>query len=723
MGVVMRNRVKKVPVVLQMEALECGAASLAMILAYYKKYISLEQLRIDCNISRDGSNAKDILTAARHHGLQAKGFKFNVEALRDSKNFPMIIHWNFNHFVVLNGFKGKKAVINDPAGGCVEIEPEEFEKSFTGIVLTFEPDETFEPEGTPKSLWNFIRKRLKGVYLSLAFIIVLQFIVSVLGILEPVFYKVFVDDILIGNAPDWIAPLTMGMSVVCVAYCILEVVRNLYLNKIRAKMSISSAAKFMWHTLHLPVEFFSQRFAGDISARQQSNDDIAESLCSKIAPVVLNVVLTGLYFILLVYYDIWMAFIGLGMVICNILIMKTIAKKNINTAKSMQRDYGKLAGVMISGISMIETMKASGAEFGYFENLSGYQAKYNNAAVNLTKRNLYGQLVPQLLSGIGNTIILLLGVYNILRGQFTIGSLMAFQGFFSYFLTPVNELMDSMQEIQDVASSMERVEDVMNYPEDIMFQEKQKAVGNFDVVEKLTGEVELSNVSFSYGRLAQPFISEFSLKVKKGDVIALVGGSGSGKSTIAKLIAGLYPVTKGEISFDGKKKEDINRYVFTSSVAMVDQNISIFSDTIQNNITMWDNTIDEETLICACKDACIHDDIIARKEGYQSLLQEGGTNFSGGQLQRIEIARAFVTEPSILILDEATSALDPTTEKKIMDAVKRRGITCFIVAHRLSTIRDADEIIVMEYGVEVERGNHETLLEKDGKYAQLVKSE
>lgn len=718
----MRNGVKKVPVVLQMESLECGTACLAMVLAYYKKYITLEQLRTDSSVSRDKSNAKDILIAARHYGLQAKGFRYEVDALRKSEDFPMIIHWNFNHFVVLNGFRGKKAVINDPADGCVEVELEEFERSFTGIALVLKPGEGFQPEGAPKSLWKLMKKRLKGVYLAFAFVIVLQLITSVLGVLEPLFYKVFVDEILIGNAPEWISPLLMGMTVVCVVYFLLEVVRNLYLNKIKAKMCISAATKFMWHTLHLPIEFFLQRFTGDISARQQSNDDIVESLCNKIVPVILNVTLIGFYFVLLVYYDVWMASIGLGMVICNIIIMRSIVKRNINMAKSMQRDYGKLAGVMISGISMIETIKASGAEFGYFENLSGYQAKYNNALVRLTKRNLYGQLVPQILSGIGNAVILILGIYNILKGQFTIGSLMAFQGIFSYFLTPVNELIDSMQEIQDVASGMDRVEDVMNYEEEELKGNLNRGKEN-DVWKQLTGEIELSHVTFSYGRLGEPFIKDFNLKIKKGNIMALVGGSGSGKSTMAKLISGLYPVNQGEILFDGKKKEEINRYIFTSSVAMVDQNISIFSDTIQNNITMWDETIDEETLIQACKDACIHDDIILRKNGYQSPIQEGGANFSGGQLQRIEIARAFVAQTTILIMDEATSALDPITEKKIMESVKKRGITCLIIAHRLSTIRDADKIIVMEQGVQVEQGEHETLLKQNGKYAKLVKSE
>lgn len=715
----MRNTVKKVPVILQMESLECGAASLAMVLAYYKKFIPLEQLRSDCNVSRDGSTAKYINLAARHHGLEAKGYRMSAEKLKEQTEFPMIIHWNFNHFVVLCGFKRNKAIINDPAAGRTSVDMEEFDRSFTGIALKFKPSESFVPSGKPKSVFSFIKKRLKGCAAPLTFVLTMGFIISILELVKSVFYKLYTDEVLIDGTSDKMHPLMTAMMIVLLVGFIAEILKNTYLTKLQAKMSISSSSSFMWHVLRLPVEFFSQRFAGDISSRQQSNNSIADSLCTQLAPVLLNVVMIGIYLAVMIYYSISMAMIGIAMAVINILIMRITSRHNANAAKSIQRDSGKLSGIMIATVSMIETIKASGAESGFFEKISGYQTKYNNSMLDLHRRNTMTGIIPQILSGFSTGAVLMIGVYNIFSGNFTIGALMAFQSFMNLFLSPVGSLVNSIQVFQDMSGSMERVEDVMNYKTDVDFD---PAIPDKEY-EKLSGEVELKDISFGYSALAPALIENFNLKAKKGSMTALVGGSGSGKSTLAKIISGLYPQRSGELLFDGKPLKEIDRYVFTGSVAVVDQSISLFSGTIKDNITMWDSTIPEEIIVQACKDACIHDDIMALKDGYDSLIAEGGGNFSGGQRQRLEIARAFAAQPSIIILDEATSALDPTTEKLVMDAVKRRGMTCFVIAHRLSTIRDADEIIMLEYGKEAERGTHSQLIEKDGKYAALVKSE
>lgn len=710
---------KKVPVILQMEALECGAASLAMILAYYKKYIPLEQLRSECNVSRDGSSAKYILKAAIHHGLEAKGYKMSLERLKQETEFPVIIHWNFNHFVVLCGFNGKAAIINDPAGGRVSVDMEEFDRSFTGIVLKFKPGAGFVPTGKPKSISSFVKKRLAGSSGPLLLILTMGLILSLLELLKPVFYKIFTDEILIGGAYEKIRPLLISMFITLVAGFLAEVMKSVYLARLQAKMSIGASSSFMWHILRLPVEFFSQRFAGDIVSRQQSNTEIAAALCTQIAPIALNVVMIGIYLTVMIYYNFLMSLIGIGSALINILLIRSVSKQNANASRSMQRDSGKLSGIMIAAVSMIETIKASGAEFGFFEKIAGYQTKYNNALLSLKKRNAMIAVIPQILTGLSTGAILMLGVYNIFNGSFTIGALMAFQSFMNLFLTPVGSLVDSIQVFQNLGGNIERVHDVMNCPVDRVFDLSQKR----DEYEKLSGEVELKNISFGYSPLAPPLIENFNLKVKKGSMTALVGGSGSGKSTIAKLISGLYVQRSGELLFDGKTIQEIDRYVFTGSVAVVDQSISLFGGSIKDNITMWDQTIPDDIIVAACKDACIHDDIMMLKDGYLSPVAENGGNFSGGQRQRLEIARAFVAQPSIMILDEATSALDPGTEKLVMDAVKRRGITCFVIAHRLSTIRDADEIILLEYGREVERGTHRTLIEKNGKYAALVRSE
>lgn len=716
----MKDTVRKVPVILQMEALECGAASLAMILAYYKKYIPLEQLRQDCNVSRDGSTAKYIIMAAKHHGLEAKGYKMTVEAIKKEKEFPMIIHWNFNHFVVLCGFKDNKAIINDPAEGTVAIEMEEFDNSFTGVTLKFAVTEKFEPSGKPKSIMTFLKKRMKGSMLILGFIFIIGFIISILELIKPVFYKVFMDKLLIGHSTEWLQMIVTGMIVVLIASFAAEVLRSFLLAKMQAKMSIGASSSFMWHILRLPIEFFSQRFAGDVAARQQSNHLIAEVLCNQMAPVVLNVVMIGIYLVVMVYYNVALAAVGIAMAALNIILLKMVSDKNKNLARALQRDDGKLAGSTIAAVSMIETIKAGGAEAGFFEKIAGYQAKYSNSMVSMQDRNVKISIVPEILSGLSTGIILMLGVYLIFNGEFTIGGLMAFQSFMDLFLSPVGSLIDSVQTFQDISGNIERVEDVLDYETETW---KIELPDKNQKYEKLKGNVEIKNLFFAYSPLAPALINDFNLKVKPGQMVALVGGSGSGKSTIAKVVAGLYQPRSGEILFDDIVMQQIDRYIFTSSVAVVDQSIYLFEGTVRDNITMWNTMISEETIIQACKDACIHDDIVKLPDGYDSLILEGGNNFSGGQRQRIEIARAFAVNPSVLIMDEATSALDPLTEKLVMDAVRRRKITCFVIAHRLSAIRDADEIIFLERGVEVERGNHSSLMQQDGRYAALVRNE
>lgn len=722
----MASAVRKVPVILQMEALECGAASLAMICAYYKKFIPLERLRLECSVSRDGCNAKNILVAARHNGMVAKGFSYNsVDALKEEIKFPAIIHWNFNHFVVLCGFKGKNAILADPASGIRKVEMEEFKKSFTGIVLTFEPGENFVADGSKQSVVKFLLKRLNGAIIPLAFIVIIGFLLSITGSVSSIFSKIFADYILVGTDKTVMMPLMMAMGSVLVIDFVLNSLQSIYLLKIQGKMSINSGTMFMWHVLRMPVEFFAQRYAGDISSRQDSNDSIAASICQTVAPIVLNIVMAIVYLILILYYNWYMSLIGMSVAVINMVVIKLIANKNENDNKALSRESGQVYGNTVAGVSMIETIKSSGSEAAFFQKWIGYQTKYTNAIERLGERNAYISLIPPMLTSFANTAILFLGVYNILIGNFTIGTLSAFQGFLGQFLAPVNSLAGIGSQIQALSGETAKIEDVLNYKPDVIIDLNETDDPSFKnkKFKKLTGEVEIKNLSFAYSPLAEPLIKNLNVSVKKGGMIAFVGGSGSGKSTVAKLIAGLYEPREGEILFDGKKRTEIDRTVFRSSLSMVDQEIAMFQDTIRNNITMFDDSIPDDVLIEACKDACIHEDIIQREGGYDHILTEGGKDFSGGQRQRFEIARAFVAEPSIMILDEATSALDPTTEKKVMDAVRRRGISCFVVAHRLSTIRDADEIVMLEYGDVVERGTHKELIELDGKYAQLVKSE
>ena len=710
----------KVPVIMQMEALECGAASLAMVLAYYGKWIPLEQVRYDCGVSRDGSNARNVLRAARSYGLTAKGYRYEPAELKTKGKFPCIIHWNFNHFVVLNGFKGNKAVLNDPARGTYTVPMKTFDESFTGICLMFEPGEEFVPGGKPQSVFGFAKKRLKGAGAAIAFVTMTTIISSLIGIISPAFSRIFLDRLLTGQNPDWVVPFVIALAGMSVIQLIVAWIQSVYSLKINGKLSMVGNSTFMWQVLRMPMDFFSQRMAGDIQGRQSSNASIASSLVETFAPLLLNAGMMIFYLVVMIRYSLMLTLIGLASVLINFGLSTIISKKRINITRVQMRDAGKLAGATVAGIEMIETIKASGAEDGYFEKWAGYQASVNTQQVKFQKLNEVLGLLPSLVSSLCSTAVLMLGVYLAMQGEFTVGMIMAFQGFLSSFTAPAESIISAGQTIQEMRTEMERVEDVMKYPVDVQNDAPVDENAEYD---KLSGCIEMKNVTFGYSRLAEPLITDFNLSLKTGSRVAFVGASGCGKSTLSKLISGLYKPWSGEILFDGKRIDEIDRSVFTGSLAVVDQDIILFEDTIANNIKMWDTLIEDFEMIMAARDAQLHEDIMQREGGYQYKLTEGGKDFSGGQRQRMEIARVLAQDPTIIILDEATSALDAKTEYDVVNSIKNRGITCIVVAHRLSTIRDCDEIVVLDGGRVVERGTHEELMRLGGAYTQLVSNE
>ena len=713
--------VAKVPVVMQMEALECGAASLAMILAYYEKWIPLEQVRVDCGVSRDGSNARNILRAARSYGLVAKGYRYEPEALRKEGKFPCIIHWNFNHFVVLDGFRGNKAVLNDPAKGTYTVPMKTFDESFTGICLLFEPGEDFLPGGKPQSMISYAKKRLVGAGAAIVFVTLTTIISSLLGVITPAFSRIFLDRLLTHENPDWLMPFTLAFAGIGVVQLIVAWIQAVYSLRISGKLAMVGNTTFMWKLLRMPMEFFSQRMAGDIQGRQQSNAMIAEQLVNTFAPLALEAIMMVFYLVVMLRYSVMLTLIGLLSVVANLVISRIISKKRINITRVQMRDAGKLAGTTVAGIEMIETIKASGAENGFFEKWAGYQASVNTNKVRFLRMNQILGLLPGLINSVCGTAVLVTGVFLAMEGEFTVGMIMAFQGFLSSFVSPAMTLISAGQSLQEMRTDMERIEDVMKYSSDPVFENNVEAEeGEYD---KLSGNIELKNVTFGYSRLAEPLIKDFSMTLKPGSRVAFVGPSGCGKSTLSKLISGLYQPWSGEILFDGKSMSQIDRGVFTGSLAVVDQDIILFEDTIANNIKMWDNSIEDFEMIMAARDAQLHEDIMQREGGYQYKLTEGGKDFSGGQRQRMEIARVLAQDPTVIILDEATSALDAKTEYDVVRSIKDRGITCIVVAHRLSTIRDCDEIIVLDHGNVVERGTHEELMKNGGAYTQLVSNE
>ncbi len=711
----------KVPVIMQMEALECGAASLAMVMAYYGKWVPLEQVRLDCGVSRDGSNAKNMLVAARSYGFEAQGYRCELDSVREEMAYPCIIHWNFNHFVVLDGFRGNYAYINDPARGEVKVTMEEFDRSFTGIVLDIRPGESFVPGGKPKSTLEFARRRLSGAGPAVAFVLLSSVIGYLFGIINPVFSGFFMDRLLTGENRELLLPFIGLMSVFALAQVATAWVQNVYSLKINGKMAIVGSSTYMWKILRMPMEFFSQRMAGDILQRQSTNASIASVLVNTFTPLLLNTIMMIFYLVVMLRYSLMLTLVGIVTIVLNLLVSRIISAKRVNITRVQMRDAGKLAAATVSGIQMVETIKASGAENGYFQKWAGYQASVNAQNVRFIRLNQFLGIIPALLSTIANAAVMVLGVWLTMQGSFTLGSIMIFQGFLSSFMSPAMMLISAGQTLQEMRTEMERVEDVMQYPTDPHFSDAPlREEADYS---KLSGRIELKNVSFGYSRLGQPLIRDFSMSMKPGSRVAFVGTSGCGKSTLSKLISGLYRPWSGEILFDGKPISEIDRSVFTGSVAVVDQDIVLFEDTIANNIKMWDESIEDFEMILAARDAQIYDDIMARDGGFQGRLVEGGKDLSGGQRQRLEIARVLAQDPSVIIMDEATSALDAKTEYELVKAVKDRGITCIVIAHRLSTIRDCDEIIVLDKGVVVERGTHDELYAKGGFYTELVASD
>lgn len=724
-----KNKRVKTPTVLQMEAVECGAASLSMVLGYYGRYEPLEKLRTQCGVSRDGSKASNVLKAARQfYGMDARGFRKEPAQLHELR-LPMILFWNFNHFVVLEGIKGNKVYINDPGRGPVCIPWEEFDDAFTGVVLTFSPGEGFQPGGKKKSTMASLKNRLQGCRSVLTYIILTALLLVIPGIVIPTFSKIFVDNVLVSQMDGWMKPLLVAMSLTALLRFFLSWLQQSYLLRMEAKLAISNSAAFFQHVLKLPVEFFAQRFAGEIGTRIMLNDKIANLLSGQLATNILNILMIFFFALVMFQYDILLSVVGVLMAGINLLALKYASRVRVDLNQNLQQESGKLMGTAMGGLQMVETLKATGGESDFYAQWAGYYAKVTNADQKLGYTTQILSAVPPFLTALNNIVILGLGGIKIMSGSMSMGMLIAFQTLMSSFMAPVTQLVNLGSQLQDTQADMNKLDDVLKNKVDPRFEimEKQEqettAEPLADVSLKLTGRIELKNISFGYSPLEDPLIEDFSLSLNPGSRVALVGGSGSGKSTVAKLVSGLYHPWKGNVLFDGTALLDVPRDILNNSLAMVNQEIFLFDGTIKENLTMWDPTVPEENVMLAARDACIHDVIAARPGGYQSRIGEGGGNFSGGQRQRLEIARGLVINPTIMVLDEATSALDAATEKIVDDNVRRRGCTCIIVAHRLSTIRDCDEIIVLRYGKVVQRGTHDELIEQEGEYADLVKSQ
>lgn len=717
-----RRRRFATPTILQMHMVECGAACLGMILGYWGKFVALDELRVACGVSRDGSNAKNIVLAARRYGLEARGRRLSPESVRELDG-PAIIHWQFNHFVVLEGHRRGKYRINDPAHGPRTVDEDEFDRSFTGVALVFEPGEGFERSGQPPSLLRSLRGMLASSRGSLAFLVLIGLLLVIPGLVIPTFSQLFVDNFLVNGDESWVVPLLVAMLGTALARGVLTLVQQQYLTRVETRLALASSSRFMWHVLRLPIGFYAQRYGGEVGARVELNDRVASLISGELATAMLDTLVIVFFAAVMLQYGLLLTAIVVGLSLLNLIALRLVARRRRDTNQRLLHEHGKLVATTMSGLELIETIKASGSEDDLFSTWSGYKARLINGTQELGVLTLFLVSVPSLLSVLSTAAILGVGGASVMRGEMTVGMLVAFQSLAASFAAPVTSLVQLGSRVQEAQADVSRLEDVLRHPRDPELELEQRGRLGAWSSGRLTGRVELHQVTFGYDALSPPLIRDFDLVLEPGARVALVGSSGSGKSTIAKLVAGLYQPRSGTVRFDGRPRSEIPRSVLANSIAMVEQDIALFSGTIRENIILWDASVSEASIIAAARDAALQDDIMQRPSTYEAVVEDNGRNFSGGQRQRLEIARALASEPTVLVLDEATSALDPTTEKAIDDALRRRGCTCVIVAHRLSTIRDCDEIIVLDQGAVVQRGTHEALIaDLDGHYAELIRA-
>ena len=707
----------RTPVVLQMEAVECGPAALATVLAHHGRYVPLEELRLLCGVSRDGSKASMLIKAARAYGLAATGHQMEADDLAGLTP-PAILFWDFGHFVVWEGsgrrFGRPVVFINDPAGGRRTVPVAEFDTSFTGVVLTFAPGADFRRGGRRPGLLHDLPGRLRRVSGALVVAGFASLLLAVVGLVQPAFILAMVDALGTGAAAvPW--PYFALMAAAVVVTAALTAVQQVHLARMQVVLSTLGHARFLRHLLRLPAGFFAQRSQADLTRRLQSNGQIAEILSRDVVAVLINAVLVATYAAVMWAYDVELAVVGATAALLNVAALRMVAHARRSGVARMRIDRVRFFAASLDGLQLIETLKATGGEGGYFRRWAGLHATLLAGQQEVGTPSALLATVGPALATLSSAVVLLVGGLRAMDGHLAVGLLVAFQALLVNLSQPVAELASVAGRVQDYGADAARLRDVESFPVDTVFARPEPVR-----VGRLAGYLELDRVTFGYGPLAQPLLRNLSLAVAPGRQVALVGGSGSGKSTVIRLIAGLYRPWSGAVRLDGMPREDIPRSVLAGSVAFVDQDVYLFEGTVRDNVTLWDPTIPDEDVVAALRDAALYDVVASRPGGIDCRVEQNGRNFSGGQRQRLEIARALVRHPAILVLDEATSALDAQTEQVVSNNLRRRGCACVVVAHRLSTVRDSDEILVLDHGQIVERGRHADLIAAAGAYAALV---
>ena len=721
-----RRRRVRTPLLLQLTQTECGAACLGIVLAHFGRWVSIEELRETCSVGRDGCNAADVFRAARRYGLDAKGWRRQPRELRRMP-LPMILYWDFHHFVVLEGFGKRRFLINDPANGHRTVSEEEFDRAFTGLTLTFRPGPDFRPGGVRPGILRRIRPWLRDVRKPLAFAAGCGLLLTLPSLALPLLVGLFVDGVLSGRQPAWGGALIGILLGAAGLIYLLTWLRERCLNRLSVRLSVDHAERFMTRLFRLPMRFFSHRLAGDLTSRIQLLDSIAAVATRHFVGILIEVVTSMAFLGLMLAYDPLLCGVVVGLGALGAAAMRVLARVRVDENRRLRREQGMLHGIGAAGLGRMDVLQATAAEDDFFSRWTGYQARELLARQRFAELGSVNAALPVLFLVTGAAAVLGLGGWRVMSGDLTVGMLTAFYMAAAHFLQPIGRFIQFADVFQMLEADLHRLDDVFDAPEDRAFDRAPDAPpGQVSALAgrlRLKGRIELRNVTFGYQDNREPVIEDFSLTIEPGQRVAVVGPSGSGKSTLSALVAGVHQPWSGEILIDGRPRDAIPRDLLASSVSLVDQHVFLFADTVRDNLTMWIPEVPDELLVAAAQDAAIHDEIVSRPLGYDAPVEEGGRNFSGGQRQRLEIARALVSDPSVLILDEATSSLDAITEVRIDDALRRRGCACLIVAHRLSTIRDCDRIVVLDRGREVQRGSHEELMRKDdGLYRQLVES-
>ena len=713
--------VRRVPTILQMEAVECGAAALGMVLAYHGLWLPLETLREQCQVSRDGSSAASLARAARRFGLAASGWRLEPAGLSNHV-FPAIAFWQMNHFVVIEGVGRGKVYINDPASGRRTVDAAEFDGAFSGVLLTFETTPEFKPGGARPGLVRALLPRGPQTRTALGFLA----IIALCDILPPLFVpaasKIFADNIMVQHATNWLRPLLLGLVVAALLSAVLAWLHGIVLARLQRRLGTQAAMGLMAHMLRLPISFFVQRHVGDIASRMEAAQRLSHSAIVSISSVIFSMMGALISAAIMLVYDVPMALACFAFAAADVAAVWAITTVRVEGVRRVAMQRARLASVALGGIQSIETIKASGGENAFFAKLAGAQALLLNMMLTLERSTIFLTLAPSAIKSLSYAALLGWGAVKVMDGEMTVGTLIAFLAVLQAFHTPVQALVGAVAGVQELRGDLDRVQDTMRHAPAADRQEGVRTAEWPADTVRLSGGVEIRNVAFAYPGQSR-LISDFSLSIRPGAWVALVGTSGSGKSTLARLVCGLAHPVEGEVLFDGIRSDRIPRRILAGSLAYVEQDVVLFEGTVRENIALWDATLDDGRVIAAARDAAIHEDIVRRRGQYAAPVAEGGLNFSGGQRQRLELARALAGDPAILVLDEATSALDPATEAQVFERLRQRGVTALIVSHRLSTIRDCDEIIVLDKGQVVQRGSHDQLMAEAGPYADMIRAE